>query len=997
MEHEPPPPPTYKACGINGCILEDKHGGLCAIAFLDTASRGSRAARAPTPPPQPAAPPKPRPPPKPKVLPGAPEKWGGNVAGHLEDDVWEVEQLLGRRLGRYRRKEYLVRWSGWDAEGDTWEPRSGIDESMCDAYDRCHPEDSSPAVDSHPVGGGPSGEQPPSGQAASSSAETVPRRQTELQRALAASLADAPPKARPKAAAPKVSGGDAATTSAAAGGGRGRGGGRGGGRGRCGARGTAEASPHVPAPEPSAVAAAHRAADGAGSTFSDVRALLRAAGLSAYEVSFVDEGGYDDLDWLKQLQTEQLEKLALDNGFKQGHAMKLARCLTDSDVAERLELARQARRHGGGGTLPGAAGTAAQGGAAGGGDDWLSSGHEWVGQRVRRFFDMSTISDGVVVAWLPAQADDPALWHVRHDDGDEEDLDENEMQSAISAHVEQQPCSPEWCTEGHEWIGERVVRVFGGERIGGVVTRWLPKGKGRRAMWHLRHDDGDEEDLYENEAHAAIMAAAAAVAADKAEKAAKAAAAKAAAAKAAATKAAQAEAAAAAHASQARAKVEVAPRGGVKVEVEAEVEDDDSEEDIPISKRRRRDDHAARQSGIAGSAPNLKAQPKPPPHLPLPQQPSQPPPPPPPRGDERRGASSERDQDRRDSDRRDRTAPHSTNDDPVLRYLRGVDERDATIRGTADPKALKALRDGGHMREPHPALVDMLSRMQGRGNVSMTEMKHAFVSACGFNVVHNRFSAYLAGLPGHFECIGGSAGSVRLIGFPTGTTSASTSAAPPQPPHPPDRGRDHDRRDREQDRRDKDDGRRRSRSRSRGRGDERRDRRSRSCSRGRERRSRSRSRGRDRRSRSRGRERRVGRSRSRERRSRSRERAAVKTKRPRDGSPPRRAGFVRPAARSPTPELPPSGGHSGVDVRSAAPNVVEELYRRPAAEAFAGVRSMHISRTALSELASRRKLDDAISRLVRVRCGRPEQVQYPPHTCLYLMPAPNTMHLPVVL
>ncbi len=36
---------------------------------------------------------------------------------------------------------------------------------------------------------------------------------------------------------------------------------------------------------------------------------------------------------------------------------------------------------------------------------------------------------GTIVAWLPAEGDDPALWHVEHDDGDEEDLEEHEVSS----------------------------------------------------------------------------------------------------------------------------------------------------------------------------------------------------------------------------------------------------------------------------------------------------------------------------------------------------------------------------------------------------------------------------------------------------------------------------------------------------------------------------------------------------------------------------------------
>jgi hypothetical protein len=37
------------------------------------------------------------------------------------------------------------------------------------------------------------------------------------------------------------------------------------------------------------------------------------------------------------------------------------------------------------------------------------------------------MSDGYISGWLPADGDDVALWHMVHDDGDEEDLEEAEV------------------------------------------------------------------------------------------------------------------------------------------------------------------------------------------------------------------------------------------------------------------------------------------------------------------------------------------------------------------------------------------------------------------------------------------------------------------------------------------------------------------------------------------------------------------------------------------
>ncbi|KAG8468032.1 hypothetical protein KFE25_007084 [Diacronema lutheri] len=64
------------------------------------------------------------------------------------------------------------------------------------------------------------------------------------------------------------------------------------------------------------------------------------------------------------------------------------------------------------------------------------SGHEYIGARLRRFFDGKP-SDAHVDGWLPAgeNADEPALWHVTHDDDDDtEELEEWELLCARRAH-----------------------------------------------------------------------------------------------------------------------------------------------------------------------------------------------------------------------------------------------------------------------------------------------------------------------------------------------------------------------------------------------------------------------------------------------------------------------------------------------------------------------------------------------------------------------------------
>ena len=62
--------------------------------------------------------------------------------------------------------------------------------------------------------------------------------------------------------------------------------------------------------------------------------------------------------------------------------------------------------------------------------NWLASGHEWLGTQVRRVFHGESVN-GKIVKWARAEGSDAALWHVRHDDGDEEDLDEAEAREAM--------------------------------------------------------------------------------------------------------------------------------------------------------------------------------------------------------------------------------------------------------------------------------------------------------------------------------------------------------------------------------------------------------------------------------------------------------------------------------------------------------------------------------------------------------------------------------------
>ena len=66
-----------------------------------------------------------------------------------------------------------------------------------------------------------------------------------------------------------------------------------------------------------------------------------------------------------------------------------------------------------------------------------ASGSAAIGRRVRRFFALHGACDGAVVGWAPESDEgDEALWRVRLDDGDEEDLDGDELDDALAAAAE---------------------------------------------------------------------------------------------------------------------------------------------------------------------------------------------------------------------------------------------------------------------------------------------------------------------------------------------------------------------------------------------------------------------------------------------------------------------------------------------------------------------------------------------------------------------------------
>jgi len=67
-------------------------------------------------------------------------------------------------------------------------------------------------------------------------------------------------------------------------------------------------------------------------------------------------------------------------------------------------------------------------------EEWLTTGNRWIGVGCLRYFHHVPVV-GTIVAWLPPTAEDPALWRLRHEDGDEEDLEEHEGPSTLRSQM----------------------------------------------------------------------------------------------------------------------------------------------------------------------------------------------------------------------------------------------------------------------------------------------------------------------------------------------------------------------------------------------------------------------------------------------------------------------------------------------------------------------------------------------------------------------------------
>ena len=103
-------------------------------------------------------------------------------------------------------------------------------------------------------------------------------------------------------------------------------------------------------------------------------------------------------------------------------------------------------------------------------EGYLLGGHEWLGQAVCRWYPAHGFAYGEILCWQPpTPGGDAPLWRMRHDDGDEEDLDEAEALLAMKLAKKMNAMPGKWVTLGaavevnwaadKRWYAAEVVAV----------------------------------------------------------------------------------------------------------------------------------------------------------------------------------------------------------------------------------------------------------------------------------------------------------------------------------------------------------------------------------------------------------------------------------------------------------------------------------------------------------------------------------------------------------
>jgi hypothetical protein len=117
----------------------------------------------------------------------------------------------------------------------------------------------------------------------------------------------------------------------------------------------------------------------------------------------------------------------------------------------------------------------------------VATGHPWIGKRVARFYPTTgkVPTEGGITGWCSKETMSSSeavdLWHVVHNDGDEEDLEELEVLAALE--------------KVHIWhrlftVGCNVAYKDKGRRYGGVVAKVLPAS----VILEMEKGEGDEDE-----------------------------------------------------------------------------------------------------------------------------------------------------------------------------------------------------------------------------------------------------------------------------------------------------------------------------------------------------------------------------------------------------------------------------------------------------------------------------------------------------------------------
>lgn len=123
-------------------------------------------------------------------------------------------------------------------------------------------------------------------------------------------------------------------------------------------------------------------------------------------------------------------------------------------------------------------------------EGWVFAGDQgadkYVGKRCRCFHD-GVAYDGVVIAHLPAEANEGIpLWHMKHDDSDSEDMDDQEVRRYVKWFAEDVLEEPYAALSGEEEEEEEIVEV--------AIDKKRYKAKDSEKSDLFRHNDDEDED-----------------------------------------------------------------------------------------------------------------------------------------------------------------------------------------------------------------------------------------------------------------------------------------------------------------------------------------------------------------------------------------------------------------------------------------------------------------------------------------------------------------------